>query len=110
MRAELRSDRRIKLFYQGVGVHPWILDRRNGLAQGTYNRLMEDDRPSGEQILREVQWRLNTLISRGVYPAYQMVFGSIPVDLFGWEDGDKDLTFAQDASPSGHLRISGNCA
>ena len=32
------------------------------------------------------------------FPAYQMVFGSNPAELFGWADGDEDLTFAQDTS------------
>ena len=62
---------------------------------------MEDDRFSGNQILGEVQWRLSTLISGGDFSAYQMVFGSNPVDLYGWEEEDEDSTFAQETSLSG---------
>ena len=37
-----RVERRIKLVFQGVGARPWILERRNGLARGIYNRLKAD--------------------------------------------------------------------
>ena len=30
------SDRRIKLISQGVGAHPWLLERRNGLARSVF--------------------------------------------------------------------------
>ena len=39
---DLCVGRRIKLIFQGVGAHPWILERRNGLARGIYNRLKAD--------------------------------------------------------------------
>ena len=39
---------------------------------------------SGEQLLAEVHWRLNAHTSGGGYSAYQLVFGSNPVDLVGW--------------------------
>ena len=81
--SELRSERRIKLLFQGVGARPWILESRRELARGIYNRLQGDDRSLGKQILAEVQWRLNALISGSGFPAYQMVFGSNPVDLCG---------------------------
>ena len=48
-----------------------------------YTRLKEDDRFSGVRFLAEAQWRLNTLISGSVFPAYLTVFGSNPVDLYG---------------------------
>ena len=32
-----------------------------------------------------------------------MVFGSNPVDLFGWEGGDEDMLFAQDSSLAGQF-------
>ena len=35
--------------------------------------------------------------------AYQMVFGSIPADNFGWGGEDGDLLVAQDTSLSGHF-------
>ena len=97
------SDRRIKLIFQGVGAHPWLLERRNGLARGIYNRLIEDDRFSSGRILSEVQWCLNTMLSAGGFSAYQMVFGSNPVDSFGWDDGDEDLLFARDSSLAGQF-------
>ena len=36
------------------------------------------------------QWCPRTPISVSGYPAYQLVFGSNPVDLFGWDDKDGD--------------------
>ena len=38
----------------------------------------------------------DNMLSANGFSAYQMVFGSNPVDLFGWEDGDEDMLFAQD--------------
>ena len=101
MWAKLRSGRRIKFLFHGVGANPWVRERRNGLALSFYNRLMEDDRFPREQILTEVQWCLNTLISGGGFSAYQLVFGSNPADLFGWVYEDEDLPLAQDTSLSG---------
>ena len=98
LRAELRSKQQIKLLSQGAGAHPWILVRHNGPGRGICNRLREGDRLSGKQILAEAQWRLNTLISGGGFPGYQMVFGSNPADLHRWEDKDEDSTCAQDTS------------
>ena len=46
---------------------------------------------------------LDTLISGGAFSVYQMVFGSNPVDLSGWEDKDEDLVFAQDTPLSGQF-------
>ena len=80
---DLRSERRMELQFSGVGARPWIPERRNGLARRIYNRLVADGRSWGKQILSEVQWRLNALISAGGYSAHQMVFGSKPLDLFG---------------------------
>ena len=97
------TDRRIKLPFQGVGAHPWILERRHGLARGIYNRIRTDDRFSGRQIVTEVQWCLNTLISASGYSAYQLVFGSNPTDRYGWGDTDEDLLFVQDTSVSGQF-------
>ena len=97
------SERCIKLLFQGAGAHPWLLERRNGLARGIYNRLVEDDRFSSEEILGEVQWRLNAMLSTSGFSAYQMVFGSNPADLFGWDDSEEDLSFAQDTSLAGQF-------
>ena len=90
-------------FSRGEGAHPWILERRNGLARGIYNRLKEDRHYTGPRILAEVQWCLNTLVSASGYSAYQLVFGSNPMDLYGWDDSDADLLFAQDTSISGQF-------
>ena len=37
------------------------------------------------------------------FSAYQMVFGSNPVDLFGWGGKDEDLMFPQDTSVAGQF-------
>ena len=95
--------RRIKLIFQGVGAHPWILEGRNGLARGIYNRLKADRCFTVPQILAEAQWCLNTLVSASGYSAYQLVFGSNPMDLYGWDDSEGDLLFAQDTSISGQF-------
>ena len=68
--ADYCTERRIKLLFQGVGAHPWLLERRNGLARGIYNRLVEDDRFSSEKILGEVQWCLNTVLSTSGFSAF----------------------------------------
>ena len=93
---DLCVERRIKLVFQGVGAHPWILERRNGLARGIYSRLQADRYYAGSQTLTAAQWCLNTMVSASGYSAYQLVFGSNPMDLYGWGDSDEDLLFAQD--------------
>ena len=65
------------------------------VLRGEFNRLMDGGRLLGRQILTGVQWRLETFVSVRGLPAYQMVFGSNPVDLCGWEDTGGDLTCAQ---------------
>ena len=84
----------------GAGARIWILKRRNGLARGIYYRRIADDRFSGKQIPAEAQRCLNTMISASGYSACQLVFGSNPVGLYGWDDQEEDLLFAQDASAS----------
>ena len=56
-----------------------------------YDRLIEDDRFSSEQIPSEAQWFLDTTVSAGGFSAYQTVSGSNPLDLFGSGDRDEDL-------------------
>ena len=65
--------------------------------------MKQDDRFSGEEILAEVQWRLNAPISSGGSSAYRMVFGSNQRDSDGWDDKDEDLTFAKVTSLPGHV-------
>ena len=57
IRADLCAERQVKLQFQGAGVHSWLLERRNGLARGIHNRLIEDDRLASGRILSEVQRR-----------------------------------------------------
>ena len=52
--ADLRAGRRIKAQFQGVGAHLWLLERRNGLARGIYNRRADDDRFANEKISRRL--------------------------------------------------------
>ena len=101
IRTDSCAERRTKSQFQGVGTHPWLLGRRSGLARGIYNRLIEDGRFPNERMPSKVQWCLNTMRSASGFSAYQMAFGSNPVDFFGWEDGDEDILFARDTSLSG---------
>ena len=68
--ADSRPERRIKFQFQGLEAHSWILERRNSFARGAYGRVVAADRLSGERILAEAQWRLNSLISGGWCSAY----------------------------------------
>ena len=62
-----------------------------------------DGRYAGRRLIAEVQFCVSTTLPASGFPAYQTVFGSNPADNFGWGDGDEDLLFAQDASPSGQF-------
>ena len=77
--------------------------RRNGLAQGLHGRIVADDRFSGNEIPSEAHWCLNTRIFGGEYSAYQLVFVSIIVGLFGWGGKDEDLLSARNAPASGRF-------
>ena len=103
LRANLCAGRRIKVQFQGVGAPPWLVERRNGLAGGIYNRLVRDDGFSNKRIPSEALRRLKTVLSASGFCAYPMVLGSNPMDPFGWEDQDEDLTFAQDSSLAGQF-------
>ena len=70
-----------------MGAHPWILD-------GRY---------AGRQLLTEVQFCVNTMLSTKGFSADLMVIGSNPADNLGCGDGDGDLLFAQDTSLSGQF-------
>ena len=86
--------------FQGVGAPSWVLEPRNGLARGIFRRLVADDRFPGKQFSIGVLRHHNALLSGGGRSAYQMVFGSNAVDLFGWGDGkDEDLICAHGTSP-----------
>ena len=43
------------------------------------------------------------MLSSSGFSAYQMVFGSNPADLFGRDDSEEDLLFAQDTSLAGQF-------
>ena len=60
-----------------------------------------DGRYAGRQLVSEVQFCANAMLSANGFSAYRAVFGSNPADNFGWGDEDEDLPFAQDASLSG---------
>ena len=54
----LPSERVIKLQFQGVGAHHWILGRSNGPARGIRNLLAAIGRYSGNQVLAAAQWQI----------------------------------------------------
>ena len=94
---DLRADRYIKVQYQGAGAHLWNLGRRNGLARGIHRRIPADGRYAARQLIPGVEFCLNAMLSTNGFSAYQLAFGGIPADNFGWGDGDEDLLSAQDA-------------
>ena len=47
LRVDFRADRYIEVHFQGAGAHPRILERRDGLARGIYNRRKADGRRAG---------------------------------------------------------------
>ena len=59
---DICSERRLKRQFQGAGVHPWIVERWNGLARGIFFRLASDGHLSGKQSALEFQWRLRARI------------------------------------------------
>ena len=86
----------------GQKKRPWILERRNSTAR--HLQPAHCGRPVfGRQVAARAQWYLNTMISASGYLAFSLVFGSDPVDLYGWDDREEDLLFAQDTSVSGQF-------
>ena len=79
------------------------MGRRNGPARGIYNRLHADGRFAGRQLISDVQFCLDTMLSTDGFSANQLVFGSNPADNFGWGAGDEDLLLAQDSSLPGQF-------
>ena len=43
------------------------------------------------------------MVSASGFSAYQLVFGSNLMDVYGWDGSDEDLLFAQDTSISGQF-------
>ena len=55
-------------------------------------------------ILSEVRRCRNTTLSASGFSVSQMAFGSnSPVDSFGWDGGEEDLTFAEDIPLAGQF-------
>ena len=73
--SELRPERRIEFFFQGVGAHPWVLGRRNGSAREIYDRLKEDERFPGYQSLAEAQWFFGLSIGFWIQPSGSVSMG-----------------------------------
>ena len=63
-----------------------MLERRNGLAIGIFNRLHEGGRAADRATSVEVQHCLDAVLKHGGFSAYQMAVGSNPVDLSFWKD------------------------
>ena len=73
--AHLCSVRSIRLQFPGEGAHPWMLERRNGLARCIKNRLRYGGRFAGRVILNEAQYCLNAMLNLGWSSAYRVAFG-----------------------------------
>ena len=109
--ADLRSERRIKSQFQGVGVRAEIFGRLNGLALGIYNRLVAGGRFSGKRISARAQWRLNALIFGGGYPDTSWFL--YPTRSISTHEAmvRMRIRFLQKTPRfRGSLHISGNCA
>ena len=82
-----------------------MLERRNGLARGIYNRLHADGRFVDRAILNEVQYRLRAMLQHWGFSAYHRAFEPDPVELYSWQDHDADLDFSRVTScPNRKLR------
>ena len=55
----LRSEPNVRLQFQGKGAHPWMLERRNGLARDIYYRLHEGRSFVGKAALDVIQSCVN---------------------------------------------------
>ena len=53
--------------------------------------------------MHEIPYWADTPKSNGGFSAYHLVFGSDPAYLNAWEENDRDLDFARDASVSSRL-------
>ena len=80
--ADLRSERIVRLEFHGKRAHPWMLEPRDGLACGAFNRPRGDGRFSDRTTSNEVQFCLNATLNQGGVAAHRMAVGSNPVDLF----------------------------
>ena len=92
-----------KFSYNSGERRPWLLELRSVPARGFYNRLAAGSRLSTRSILGEVRFRLKAMSSHAGLPAFQVVFGSNPVDLFLRQDDDSDSQFAYDTLIPGRL-------
>ena len=77
-----------------------MLERRSGLYRGIYGFSHGDGRLVDRAALRETQYCGNAMLNHGGFSAYQLAFGPNTVDLYSWEDDDRDLDFAENISVS----------
>ena len=80
-----------------------MLGRRNVLARGICSPRAADGRLPNRASLDEMQFRLSTVPSRGVFATYEMAFGADPVYLSMSRDVDCDSDFVENASIPGHF-------
>ena len=90
--------------------HPWILERRNSLARGIYNRLKEGDPFSNKQVPRKEQWRLNTLNSAGSFPATRWFFDPILCIFMDGVTRTRVWRLRRIPRYQANLRNNGSCA
>ena len=86
-----------------MGAHPLLLERRDRLARGNYNRFVAHGRFSIERILSEAQYRVDSPPSSSGYLASQLPFGSNSADLCEWQVGVDDRVIAQETPNRGQL-------
>ena len=94
VRAYSRLESYIHLQFQGKGTHPWTLGRLNGVPRGIYNRLRAGGRFVEKAAVNEIQYCVSTMLRHGGVSANRLFFRSNPVDLYSWNDNDRDLDFA----------------
>ena len=69
VRADFRAARDIRLQIPGRGARPQMQGRRNGLGRGVSHRARPGSRFTDRATLSEDQFRPNTLLTRGGFPA-----------------------------------------
>ena len=104
---DLRTDRYIELQYQGVGAHPWISERRDGLARGIHNRMHADGRYACGQLISEVQFCVNAMLSTNGFSAHQL-FAANPQITSAGEMRMKISSLRKIRRFLGNLLLSGN--
>ena len=94
VRAVLHPGGRLNRNADGLARAPWIPERGNGLARGSYIRLVTGDRFPWKQTLMGEQWRLILLFrAAGNRPAYWLLDPTRRI-CFWWGYKDEDLFLA----------------